>query len=99
MVANAHFATVARVQADKGQTVCDTGPYQYVRHPGYLGAVFHSLAVPLILGSWWGLVAGGLAALFMVLRTALEDRTLHEELPGYTEYAQETRYRLVPGLW
>lgn len=99
MVANAHFATVVRVQANRGQTVCDTGPYRYVRHPGYVGALLHSLGVPLILGSWWALIPGGLAALFMIARTALEDRTLQAELPGYVEFAHKTRYRLIPGLW
>ena len=99
MAANAHFATVVRVQADRGQTVCDTGPYRYVRHPGYVGALLHSLGVPLILGSWWALIPGALAALFMVARTALEDKTLQAELPGYIGFAQKTRYRLVPGLW
>jgi len=99
MLANAHFATVVRVQADRGQTVCDAGPYCYVRHPGYVGALLHSLGVPLILGSRWALIPGALAALFMVARTALEDKTLQAELPGYIGFAQKTRYRLVPGLW
>jgi protein-S-isoprenylcysteine O-methyltransferase Ste14 len=99
MVANAHFATVVRVQADRGHTVCDTGPYRYVRHPGYSGGLLHALGVPLILGSLWGLVPGGSAALFMILRTALEDRTLQQELPGYADYARQTSYRLVPGIW
>jgi protein-S-isoprenylcysteine O-methyltransferase Ste14 len=99
MAANAHFTTVVRVQADRGHAVCDAGPYRYVRHPGYVGALLHSLAAPLILGSLWALIPGGLAALFMVLRTALEDRTLHAELPGYAEYACRTPYRLLPGVW
>jgi protein-S-isoprenylcysteine O-methyltransferase Ste14 len=99
MAANAHFTTVVRVQADRGHAVCDAGPYRYVRHPGYVGALLHSLAVSLILGSLRALIPGGLAALFMVLRTALEDRTLHAELPGYAEYACHTPYRLLPGVW
>jgi protein-S-isoprenylcysteine O-methyltransferase Ste14 len=99
MVANAHFTTVVRVEADHDHAVCDVGPYRTVRHPGYVGALIQALAVPLILGSLWALIPGSLAALFMVLRTALEDRTLQDELPGYVEYTQKTHYRLVPGLW
>ena len=56
-------------------------------------------AYPLILGSGWGLLATGALVLLFVVRTALEDRTLQNELPGYREYAEQTRYRLVPGLW
>jgi protein-S-isoprenylcysteine O-methyltransferase Ste14 len=66
MVSNAYFATVVRIQNERGQAVCDTGPYQYVRHPGYVGALIHSLTVPLIIGSWWALIPGGLAVGFMV---------------------------------
>lgn len=97
MIANAYFATVARVQ--EGQTVCHSGPYQTVRHPGYGGAIIQSLALPLLLGSFWALIPGGLAALLMVVRTALEDSALQEELPGYETYAQRVRYRLLPGIW
>jgi protein-S-isoprenylcysteine O-methyltransferase Ste14 len=99
MVANAHFATVVRIGREGEHPVCDRGPYARVRHPGYVGAMLQSLGMPLILGSWWGLGAGAAAALLLVLRTALEDRTLHEDLPGYRQYAQRVRYRLVPGMW
>jgi protein-S-isoprenylcysteine O-methyltransferase Ste14 len=99
MVSNAYFSTVVRVQGDLGHAVCDTGPYRYVRHPGYGGAFVHSLVVPLILGSPWALIPGGVGALALILRTALEDGTLREELAGYEAYAGQTRYRLVPGIW
>ena len=99
MVSNAYFASVVRIQKDRGHAVCNTGPYRFVRHPGYVGAIIQSFAVPLILGSLWALIPGGLAALLLVVRTALEDRTLYEELMGYVEYAQQTRYRLLPGIW
>jgi protein-S-isoprenylcysteine O-methyltransferase Ste14 len=99
MVSNAYFATVVRIQTDRGHTVCDTGPYRHVRHPGYIGAIIQSLAAPLLLGSLWALIPGGLAALLMVIRTALEDRTLHMELEGYKDYARRVRFRLVPGIW
>ncbi len=99
MVSNAYFATVVRVQGDRGHAVCNTGPYRHVRHPGYVGALVHSLVVPLILGSPWALIPGGVGALALILRTALEDRTLREELYGYDEFSRQTRYRLVPGIW
>lgn len=99
MVSNAYFSTVVRVEEDRGQAVCDTGPYRFVRHPGYIGAIVHSLVVPLILGSWWALIPGALAALLMIARTALEDKTLQEELDGYQDYAEQVRYRLLPGIW
>jgi len=99
MITNAFFSTAVRIQEDRGHQVCTTGPYRLVRHPGYVGAIMQSIAAPLLLGSWWALIAGGLAAVLLVIRTALEDKTLHEELPGYTEFAQQTRYRLLPGIW
>jgi protein-S-isoprenylcysteine O-methyltransferase Ste14 len=70
-----------------------------VRHPGYVGVMVQSLALPLLLGSLWALVPGGLAVLLMAVRTTLEDRMLRAELQGYVAYAQKVRYRLVPGIW
>jgi protein-S-isoprenylcysteine O-methyltransferase Ste14 len=99
MISNAYFATVVRVQEDRGHTVCDTGPYRLVRHPGYVGGIIQSLALPLVLGSLWAFIPGVLAALLLVVRTALEDKTLLEELDGYKEYAEKVRYRLLPGVW
>jgi protein-S-isoprenylcysteine O-methyltransferase Ste14 len=99
MVRNAYFSTAVRIQDDRGQTVCREGPYRYIRHPGYLGAVFQSLGVPLLLGSGWALVPGMIAAVLIIIRTAFEDRMLQRELPGYSAYAGEVRFRLVPHLW
>ncbi len=99
MVANAYFSLVVRIQEDRGHQVATGGPYRFVRHPGYAGTFVFELATPLMLGSLWALIPGGLMALAMVVRTALEDRTLRAELPGYAEYAQRTRYRLLPGVW
>jgi protein-S-isoprenylcysteine O-methyltransferase Ste14 len=70
-----------------------------VRHPGYAGSLLFELATPIALGSLWALIPGGLSALLLVVRTALEDRSLQQELPGYTEYARQTRHRLLPGVW
>jgi protein-S-isoprenylcysteine O-methyltransferase Ste14 len=99
MVANKFFSGVVRIQKERGHHVVSEGPYRIVRHPGYVGGVVAVIATPLLLGSLWGLISAAVYAAFVVLRTALEDRTLHEELPGYREYAQRTRYRLLPGVW
>lgn len=99
MVTNRFFSAVVRIQTDRGHTVVADGPYRWVRHPAYAGGVIANLAVPLMLGSAWALIPGVLTAGLTVLRTSLEDRTLQAELPGYADYAQRTRYRLLPGVW
>lgn len=99
MAVNPFLATTVRIQEERGQRVIKSGPYRYVRHPMYVGAILLALGSPLFLGAWWALVPGGLAALALVVRTALEDRTLMTELPGYMEFSEETRYRLLPGVW
>ncbi len=99
MITNAYFATVVRVQQSSGHTVCTTGPYRFVRHPGYVGSILESFAMPLLFGSWWALIPGALAAVFIIVRTALEDKTLQTELTGYPEYAQQVHYRLLPRVW
>ncbi|NIO70925.1 MAG: isoprenylcysteine carboxylmethyltransferase family protein [Anaerolineae bacterium] len=96
---NVFFSTTVRIQEERSHTVQTGGPYQFVRHPGYVGAIVYQLATPFLLGSWWALIPMVVSVLLYVLRTALEDRTLHEELDGYREYAQQTRYRLLPGIW
>lgn len=96
---NAFFSQIVRIQKERGHTVATGGPYRFVRHPGYVGTILFELAVPVMLGSWWALIPGGLSALLFVVRTALEDKTLQEELDGYREYSQRVRYRLLPGIW
>jgi protein-S-isoprenylcysteine O-methyltransferase Ste14 len=96
---NKFFEPTVRIQTDRGHTVIDSGPYALVRHPGYLAAGLLVLGLPLSLGSYWALVPAALSNVLLVVRTALEDRTLREELPGYKEYTQRVRYRLVPGVW
>lgn len=93
---NRWFATVVRIQKDRGQTVCDSGPYRFVRHPGYVGGILFMIATPLLLGSLLAVIPQGIAAAFLVVRTYLEDKTLRKELPGYAEYARRVRYRLLP---
>lgn len=99
MATNAFFAEGVRIQEERGHIVATGGPYRVVRHPGYAGAMLAMIGTPLLLGSAWSALpmAGAMAA--YVLRTALEDRTLQRELPGYAEYARRTRCRLLPGLW
>jgi protein-S-isoprenylcysteine O-methyltransferase Ste14 len=99
MTANAHFATVARLRPGSEHAVCSSGPYRFVRHPGYSGAILQSLGVPLLLGSLRALIPGVGSALPLALRTALEDRMLRGELPSYANYARRVRYRLLPPLW
>lgn len=99
MRSNLFFSKVVRIQRDRGHSVATGGPYQIVRHPGYVGASAQSLATPLILGSVWALIPGVLGVLLLVIRTDLEDKTLHEELDGYKEYAGHVPYRLLPGVW
>jgi len=99
MISNAYFSTAVRIQSERGHTVCRSGPYRYVRHPGYVGFALLSLGVPLLLGSWWALIPGVTGVVLMIIRTAFEDRMLQAELLGYRDYTQEVRYRLVPGIW
>ena len=99
MVENAFFSTAVRIQVDRGHTVCRSGPYGSVRHPGYAGFILQSVSTPVLLGSWFALVPGLAAAVLMVIRTALEDRKLQLELPGYRDFSREVRYRLLPGVW
>ena len=99
MIENAYFSTAVRIQSERGQTVCRSGPYRFVRHPGYVGFIGQSLGTPLLLGSLWAFLLGFVAAAFMIIRTAWEDRFLQTELPGYCDYVEEVRFRLVPGIW
>jgi len=99
MIENPHFEPTVRIQEDRGHRVVSSGPYGFVRHPGYLSGILWMSAIPLIVGSLYAFVPVALYGALMVLRTHLEDRTLHEELAGYPEYAERVRYRLLPGIW
>ena len=96
---NKYFSGHMRIQKERGHTVATAGPYQFVRHPGYLGAIIFYLAAPLLLGSLWAYISVGVYVIVVLIRTSLEDRTLQEELDGYQAYTQTVRYRLVPGIW
>ena len=99
MVVNPFFEKTVRIQTEHGHRVIETGPYAYVRHPGYVGFAGWMLSTPLLLASAWAFVPALIAVIVFVIRTALEDRMLHAELPGYTEYATRVRFRLIPGVW
>jgi protein-S-isoprenylcysteine O-methyltransferase Ste14 len=99
MASNRFFSALVRIQHDRGHAVADRGPYAFVRHPGYVGAIGTSLATPVVLSSIPALGIGLLIVALFVIRTALEDRTLHRELDGYEAYAARVRWRLLPGVW
>lgn len=99
LVENRFFSGVVRIQKERGHTVCDTGPYRFIRHPGYAGNILPLFGIVLALNSAWTLVPALFALVIALFRTALEDRTLQTELLGYREYAQRVRYRLLPGIY
>ena len=99
MRSNKFFSSVVRIQKDRGHVVVRGGPYRFVRHPGYTGMSVFTLATPLILNSRWAFAPAMATAAVTVLRTALEDRTLHNELDGYADYARRVKYKLVPAIW
>ena len=99
LASNAFFSQIFRIQSDHGHSVASGGPYRLVRHPGYLALIFFELALSTLLGSWAAIIAGGVCGILVIVRTALEDRTLQVELAGYPEYARRVKYRLLPGIW
>ena len=96
---NRFFSAVVRIQVDRGHTVVDGGPYQYVRHPGYVGSLLHMTGSGFALGSWWVVALTFVIDLVLVARTAKEDQTLREELPGYEAYSRRVVYRLIPWVF
>lgn len=87
------------VEVEKDQQVITTGPYSIVRHPMYTGTILMFLATPLALGSWWALIAFIFWPIVLIFRIFNEEAVLHKDLPGYTEYCQKVRYRLIPYIW
>ena len=96
---NRFFSSVVRIQTDRGHEVCDSGPYRIVRHPGYAGNILALFGIVLALSSVWALIPAVAASIIAVIRTVLEDRTLHQELPGYRNYARRVQYRLIPWVY
>lgn len=96
---NKFFEPTVRIQTDRGHKVIDTGPYAIVRHPGYVAAIPFVVGLALSLGSFWALIPAGISCALLILRTQWEDQTLQAELPGYKEYTQRVRFKMIPGLW
>lgn len=99
MIENAYFSGIVRLQTDRGHTVCDSGPYRWIRHPGYAGGFLSYLVMPLVLDSLWSYIPVVMLSVIMIIRTTLEDRTLQTELTGYADYAGRVKYKLLPGIW
>ena len=96
MISNNFFSQVMRIQTNRGHTVASSGPYQFIRHPAYLGMILSEIGMCTLLDSGWYYWLVEFCAILIVLRTALEDRTLKKELPGYDQYACQVRFRLLP---
>ena len=99
LIQNRFFSGVVRIQSDRGHQVITSGPYRWMRHPGYAGAIWTYLATPLFLDSVWAFIPAVSLVIILVIRTSLEDKVLQVELEGYSEYADKVRYRLFPGVW
>jgi protein-S-isoprenylcysteine O-methyltransferase Ste14 len=99
LIENRFFSGMVRIQNDRGHRVVSSGPYRWVRHPGYTGAIWTYLATPLLLDSGWTFIPAVFLMTVLIVRTALEDKTLHVDLEGYSDYAGNVRYRLLPGVW
>lgn len=99
LITNRFFSSHVRIQTDRGHAVVSSGPYRIVRHPGYAGDALAWLAVPFFFSSYWVAIPAVSVLLAYIARIGLEDRTLQKELPGYREYANKVRYRLIPGIW
>ena len=99
LIENRFFSGMVRIQADRGHHVVSSGPYRWIRHPGYAGALLAYWATPVFLDAYWAFLPVLFLTVVLVIRTELEDRTLQDELDGYREYARRVRYRLLPGAW
>jgi protein-S-isoprenylcysteine O-methyltransferase Ste14 len=99
LIENRFFAGTVRIQTERGHHVVSTGPYRILRHPGYAGGLLGYVFIPLLLDSQWAWILAISLVIVMIVRTALEDKTLQAELPGYKEFAKKTKYRLIPGIW
>jgi len=96
---NRFFSSTVRIQTDREHVVCDTGLYKTVRHPAYLGSIIQAAGFPLLFGSLWSIIPVSVLITLFVIRTVLEDRTLRNELKGYPEYSDKTRYKIIPFIW
>ncbi|RVD61870.1 isoprenylcysteine carboxylmethyltransferase family protein [Mesorhizobium sp. M2D.F.Ca.ET.185.01.1.1] len=99
MLENSFAAPVVKIQDERGQKVITTGPYGYVRHPMYAGAILYFAGTALLLGSWWGLASVLVFIVLLAIRTFIEEKTLRTGLRGYDDYAARVRYKLIPMVW
>ena len=99
MLSNKYFSTMVRIQTERGHEVAISGPYRYIRHPGYVGFIVMVLATPISLGTLYALFMSGITTILFIIRTSLEDKTLKNELAGYLEYANKVKYKLIPFIW
>ena len=99
LIENRFFSGMVRIQTDRGHQVVSSGPYRWVRHPGYAGALLTYLATPFFLDSKWAFLPVVFISIVLVIRTNLEDKVLQDELEGYRDYARRVRYRLLSGVW
>jgi len=99
MVSNKFFSTMVRIQEERGHTLAAEGPYKYVRHPGYVGYILMVIATPVALGSIYAILMSFLVMIIFIIRTAMEDKTLLNELEGYEKYSQKVKYKLIPFIW
>ncbi|OGP67368.1 MAG: hypothetical protein A2W27_05015 [Deltaproteobacteria bacterium RBG_16_44_11] len=99
LIENRFFSSMVRIQTDRGHQVVSSGPYRWIRHPGYTGALLTYLCTPFFLDSLWAFLPVVFLTIVLMIRTGLEDRTLQDKLEGYRDYARQVRYRLLPGVW
>ena len=96
---NTYLSRIVEIQEERGHEVITTGPYRIIRHPMYLSVTILYISHCIALGSLFSLIPCAIIIITIVLRTIHEDKMLHERLNGYKEYAQKTRYKLIPGIW
>ena len=96
---NDFFEGSVRIQEEYDHKVVTGGPYQFVRHPGYLGLLLYNALLPVVLTSAWGFAGVGFFLIVLFWRTAREDKYLWEHLSGYDEFTKQTPWRLIPGVW
>jgi protein-S-isoprenylcysteine O-methyltransferase Ste14 len=99
MLANKYFEATVRIESDREQQVVKDGPYKIDRHPGYASVLLSFVAIPFMIGSLYALICTAAVFIIMFTLTALEDKMLQKELPGYSQYAKEVKFRLIPGIW
>jgi protein-S-isoprenylcysteine O-methyltransferase Ste14 len=99
LIENRYFSGMVRIQSERDHRVVSSGPYRWMRHPGYAGALLTYVVTPFFLDSWWTFLPVVFLSIILVIRTRLEDQFLQEELDGYREYAQRVHYRMIPGVW